>query len=181
MLPSTFYSEQEKEEFELLTNQRRRQERAATLWLLHDFLCIKSALHHNNNGCPYLADSNLNISISHTQQEIAIALHPSQKVGIDIENTQRDFARVASRFLSEKEGEFCATQRLQCLAWCAKEAIFKVADEQGIDFATQINLEPFGESNEGEISAHFLGKTHHRDYLLRYHLMGNTALTYCTA
>lgn len=174
----TFYSEQERKEFEVLTNEKRRMERAATLFLLHDFLTVKSALQHHNNGSPYLADSSFHISISHTQQEVAIALHPLQKVGIDIESTQRNFERVASRFLSEKEKEFCATQTLQCLAWCAKETVFKLADEQGVDFATQIALEKFDEKNEGKILAHFFGKEKQESYLLHFQLIGAAAVAY---
>jgi phosphopantetheinyl transferase len=178
-LLQTFYSTQEQQEFEVLSSEKRQAERAATLFLLHDFFGIKNALHHHSGGAPYLAESNVNISISHTQKIVAIALHPTQKVGVDVENTQRNFGCVAARFLSDKEKEFCTTQTLQCLAWCAKETIFKIANEQGVDFASQIILEKFEEKNEGEILAHFFGKEKNKSCNLRYHLIGNRALTYC--
>jgi len=162
----------------MLGSEKRRAERVATLFLLHNFFGVENALHHHNNGTPYLADSTAHISISHTHRHVAVALHPTQNVGVDIENTQRNFERVAPRFLSDKEQLFCATPMLQCLAWCAKEAIFKIANEQGVDFATQIILEKFDEKSEGKILAHFLGKEKRQDYNLRYHLIGSTAIAY---
>ncbi len=178
LLPQMFYSKQEREEFELLKSEKRQRERASTLFLLHDFLGIKSALHHHTNGCPYLEGISNHISISHTQHEIAIAIHASQKVGVDIENTSRNFARVAQRFLSTKEQNYLNTQTLQCLSWCAKETVFKLADEQGVEFADQIVLEQFYEQEEGEISAQFTGKGKVQQYLLHFHLVDNVGITY---
>jgi len=179
--PQAFYSAQEQQEYEILSSEKRQVERGVTLFLLHDFLGVKSALHHHANGSPYLHNSKAHISISHSQHEVGITLHPTRRVGIDIESTQRNFTRIATRFLSETEQNYFPAQVQQCLAWCAKEVIFKIANEQGVDFATQIALEKFDEKSEGEIFAHFVGKEKKQNYALRYHVINNTAIIYSIA
>ena len=179
--PQAFCSAQEREEYAQLGSSKRQHERAATLHLLHRLLGVHAPLHHHANGSPYLAGGGLHISISHAQHAVGIALHPTRKVGIDVESTQRNFARVAARFLSRDEQRYLLTQAQRCLAWCAKEAVYKAVGEQGVDFAVQILLEPIEEKSEGEVLARFIGKGGERSILLRYHLMGSTAVAYAVA
>lgn len=178
----SFHSRLEKQEYEKLTNEKRKKERACILHLIHDVLNIKGALVHASNGCPVIVDNDspINISISHSNNLIGILLHHQKKVGLDIEDTTRNFNRVASRFLSSKEKQYILTDNLhQCIAWCAKETVFKLAGESGVDFSRQIQLEPFQISeNKGSIDAIFVSKYKETSYLLNFEIIKNSCI--CT-
>ncbi|MGL4908440.1 MAG: 4'-phosphopantetheinyl transferase family protein [Bacteroidales bacterium] len=146
---STFFLEVEKTEFLELKHYRRQAERTATLYLLHHILGIKAALVHHSNGAPYLQGTSVQISISHTEGHIAIVLHQHHKVAIDIERANRNMERVSSRFLSPLEQEFCTSQHHKCLVWCAKETIYKLAQDSNVDFAEHISVQPFNPSSKG--------------------------------
>ncbi len=176
--PQKFYSVREQEEFETLTSEKRREEREATLFLLHEMLGITSALEHHASGKPYLADSHVRISISHARQLVGVALHAGHNAGIDIEHINRHFERVAPRFLSPAEQRFCTSKAHQCLAWCAKETVYKLAGEEGVDFATQIAVEHFTLAREGELQAHFSGKKWNKSFTLSYQVNNDYAVAY---
>ena len=58
---------------------------------------------HTTEGQPYLTDRPGHLSISHTRQWVAIAWHPTQPVGIDIERLGARVERVAARVFNENE------------------------------------------------------------------------------
>ncbi|MDR3366002.1 MAG: 4'-phosphopantetheinyl transferase superfamily protein [Prevotellaceae bacterium] len=179
--PAKFYSAQEAQEYRQLGNARRIRERAATLRLLHRTLGVEDALHHYPNGKPYLLAHSHRISISHTRGYVALALHPCREAGIDVESMLRSMAKVAPRYLSAEELAGCATQEQQCLAWCAKEAVYKLAGEEGVDFAAQIRLSRFDVSHEGSIAARFAGKSGGAAFTIRYRVIGELAVCYAFA
>ncbi|MDR0712214.1 MAG: 4'-phosphopantetheinyl transferase superfamily protein [Prevotellaceae bacterium] len=180
--PAGFFSEQEEQEYRQLGSAKRRRERAATLHLLHSALGVEDALHHLPNGTPYLRAGSHRISISHTRNQVAVALHPCREAGVDIEELSRSVAKVAPRYLSAGEREECATQEQQCLAWCAKETVYKLAGEEGVDFAEQIRLNRFDVTPpEGSITAFFTGKNKTASFMIRYRIIGGLAVCYAFA
>jgi phosphopantetheinyl transferase len=177
-----FFSEQEEQEYRQLGSAKRMRERTATLHLLHCTLGVEDALHHLPNGKPYLSDGSYRISISHTRNHVAVALHPCIEVGIDIEEASRSVAKVAPRYLSGGELAWCATQAQQRVAWCAKEVVYKLADEEGVDFAKQIRLSRFDANpSEGNIEAVFTGKNKTATFMLRYRIIGELVVCYAFA
>lgn len=86
---------------------------------------------HQADGSPVLAGSPLNISISHSRHYVALALHPTKRIGVDIEEPRMEqLRRVISKFLSPDELPMWSDRLLE--AWTAKEAAFKAAGIQGI-------------------------------------------------
>jgi phosphopantetheinyl transferase len=168
--PARFYSVQEKAEYYILGSEKRHRERAATLRLLHDVANIAAPLHHHVDGIPYLANSPLRISISHSRWQVAIALHPSNDVGLDVESRSRNFDRIAPRYLSETELSWCCTPLQRCIAWCAKEAVYKALHQAGVDFTKHIVLDEFTPSadNSGDLLATYLGRNPSQLVFLRY-------------
>jgi hypothetical protein len=67
---------------------------------------------------------------------------------------------------------------LQCLYWCAKEAIFKVVPHDGIEFKEDIRIHAFNPENEGSFSAKFLHQDDQRDFQLNYILLENYGLVW---
>ncbi|MBW8334016.1 MAG: 4'-phosphopantetheinyl transferase superfamily protein [Prolixibacteraceae bacterium] len=84
------------------------------------------------------------ISISHSRDFATVYIHQYHSIGIDIESITRNYASVKKRYLSESELEQVKEDSvLQCIYWCAKEAVFKLVDKEGVDFRKQIHVLPF--------------------------------------
>lgn len=108
------------------------------------------------SGRPYLKDGSRHISISHTRGYVAVALHLSRKVGIDIEQYGTKVERVVSRFIREDElPVFWRGGRIYSLLlhWSAKETLFKLIDSVEVDFIDHLRILPFVPSEEGELEA----------------------------
>ena len=121
----------------------RKKEWLATRSLLNLMMGKGTQINYHNDGRPFLENSHLNISISHTTGFVAIMLHEISLPGIDIECLSRQVGRVARRFLSPEELEFCTSEpelsnRKLLIHWCAKEAIFKMVPFSNIEFSTDI-------------------------------------------
>lgn len=94
---------------------------------------------YNSMGAP-VADRGY-ISVSHGGGYAAVMLCDTP-CGIDIEAAGRDFSRAAGRFMSQQEKLATGNDNtLHGKIWCAKEALFKWAGEEGVDFAGEIAVD----------------------------------------
>ncbi|MCM1096153.1 MAG: 4'-phosphopantetheinyl transferase superfamily protein, partial [Terasakiella sp.] len=93
-------------------------------------------------GAPVLEGSRLHISISHSARMAAVAIDPARRIGIDIEDLDRgrQIERVAPRVLSAAELESYTGRLLE--AWTLKEALYKIADDPGIDWRASLPIPP---------------------------------------
>lgn len=151
----------ELEEISFIRSESMRKQRLAVRALLDEMFEEKVYLSHHDNGKPYIENDATNISITHTNKYVAVILHPTEDVGIDIESLDRDFSAVEKKALSEEEIEdLDDDKRNEQLAiyWCAKEAIFKRMSVYNVDFAEQIEVERFRPKGEGELEACFIDK-----------------------
>ena len=142
LLPNFSSEELEDPTFLKYTHEKRKLEWLSTRRLISQLIGPDFAISYLETGKPILQhDRFQHISISHSRDFAAVILHENQSVGIDIEDTSRDFSRIEKRFLSDEELAVVGNNPLrQCLYWCAKEAIFKLVDDQGIDFKKQIHI-----------------------------------------
>lgn len=138
----------------------RYRERAATRVLLHQLLPeYKGIISYAPNGQPLLQNGYY-ISISHSSNCVAIALHPNCPVGIDIETIRPKIKHIAPRFLSEKEISHLqqfANHEAQLLHhytvyWCAKEALYKWHGLGKLDFRKHLHINHYN-TNNGNIEA----------------------------
>ncbi len=177
-------SDFEQQRFETFTAERRKKEFLATRILLHSLLENKDEIvYPDSTGRPFLKNSKKNISISHSL-DFAVVIVSDKKIGIDIEQTNRNIDRVAKRFLHPSEQEFISKQENQqnakILFWSAKEAIFKCSEFQGIEFNEQIIIHPFNlNKTEGEFKASLLYNKQKINYLLKYRFFKNNIMVYC--
>ena len=151
----------EMEEISFIRSESMRKQRLAVRALLEEMFEEKVYLSHHDNGKPYIENDAINISITHTAKYVAVILHPTEDVGIDIESLDRDFSAVEKKALSEDEiDDLDDDKRNEQLAiyWCAKEAIFKRVSVYNVDFAEQIEIERFRPKGEGELEASFIDK-----------------------
>lgn len=128
--------------FRKYTHEKRRVEWLATRLVIRQLIGSEFKIEYLATGKPVIIHSQYrHISISHSREFAAIILHEELNVGIDIEEISRDYDRIEKRFLSEEELLHVAkNQNLQCLYWCAKEAVFKLVEDDGIDFKKQIHI-----------------------------------------
>lgn len=123
---------------------------------------------YKKSGAPFLKAGGY-ISVSHSQGYVAVALYGVAPCGIDIENRNRDFSRAVPRIATSQEREAVSEAGLEgteanAVLWCAKEAFYKWADEEGVDFKSEIliqDIEPVvidGAKPEGTISGAVRGR-----------------------
>ncbi|MBV6473477.1 MAG: hypothetical protein JPMHGGIA_01761 [Saprospiraceae bacterium] len=101
---------------------------------------------------PWLIKGGGFLSISHSGQWTGLAVS-SQPVGFDLQQHSDKLRTIAPRFLDPAEREAlggidCEDLSDLCLAWAAKEAVYKANAQRGLAFARQIRLEI--ELGEGE-------------------------------
>ncbi len=172
----------ELEELQILKSTTRRKEKLAVRALINELFPDKLYLGHHDNGKPFLQNSLIEISITHTSRFVAIITHPEESVGIDIECLDRDFSVVEKKALSQEEKEDLSDKNhnLQlAIYWCAKEAIFKRMSMSGVDFAEQIELERFSPRGEGELDAVFTHKDgEEEEFELNYEVFENHVMVW---
>lgn len=111
-------------------------------------------IEHTASGAPVLASGKETISITHTPHFLAVASLPASEgkaVGIDAESSARkQVLKVAPRVLSDKELEFTGDDvERNVLAWTIKEAAYKAALHEGVDFRRDISIEVWPEIAQG--------------------------------
>lgn len=154
---------EEQEELDFTTNPQRRKERLAVRALLDYLFPEKVYLGYHDNGRPYLQNSIVEISISHTQRFACILTHPELSVGVDIESLTRSFSAVEQRALHPLEKEYLSDKRLVrslqlAILWSTKEALYKYMSQNDVDFANRMRVERFNPRDEGELEAVFYEK-----------------------
>lgn len=105
---------------------------------------------HTAKGAPVLPIHLYhNISISHSEHFLAVALTPiGTPVGIDIEEKSDQATRLLERFSSSEERMLMAQLGLKPIElWCAKEALYKAYSDHITGFGKQIVL--LGGDDEG--------------------------------
>ena len=131
----------------LTTNVRsdnRRKEVFATNVLIHELFGDNCYLKHKANGVPYLESENsavLQISLSHCRDLVAVA-YSQDSIGVDVEEISDRVMRVRERVQSLEEQRYIGHSLIvNTIVWTAKEAMFKVVPEEGVDFAKDLVLD----------------------------------------
>ena len=156
----------EMEEISLFRSESQRKQKLAVRALINEVFEEKMYLNHHDNGQPYLENCATNISITHTENYVAIIIHDEEEVGIDVESLERDFSAVEQKALSEDEiDDLEKDKRNEQLAiyWCAKEALFKRMALNRVVYSEQIEVEKFNVRKEGELEATFIHKDEHEE------------------
>jgi 4'-phosphopantetheinyl transferase len=149
------------EEIELLntrSNPKRKNEFLGVRFLRNQ-LKINSPILYHSSGRPYFSANELALSISHTKDFIALA-SAAFPIGIDIEQKDRDAARIINKFAREDEKVLCTDNPTgwYLQLWCAKEAIYKLVGIENLSFKDEIHIH----TRQKEEEATFLSATVHR-------------------
>ncbi len=145
----------EKKKYKSFSSNSRKLEFLSVRALLSELIGKEARIVYNKNNKPFLKDGSRFISISHSHKLTAILLSTNEKVGIDLEYMSSNIAAIAFKFLNRKEK---VTKEMEerkyhlYVHWCAKEALYKICDKEGINFKKNITIEPFKLQQSGEIT-----------------------------
>ena len=111
----------------------RRCEALAWRAIVRRELGVETTIGYDDYGAPIVDIPNIYISVSHSRDVVAV-MFASQPCAVDVENSRRDFRRVASKYLTTEEQVLAERYDLFGAMWCAKEAMYKYHRRGGIDF-----------------------------------------------
>lgn len=138
-------------------SEKRKHEWLSVRVLLKALCGEEKEIAYHPSGKPYLKDGSRYISISHTRGYVAVALHSSREVGMDIEQYGTRVKKVASRFIRSDEEPARAEEKDDIYAlllhWSAKETLFKLMGVEEVDFIHHLRVFPFRLVEEGEFEA----------------------------
>ncbi len=138
--------------------------------------CLK-----DNFGKPFLTDLPLEISFSHSGSYLA-AIASESSVGIDIQQFSSKMERVAHKFVAESEWKFIENEHFTNylhLLWSAKESLYKADGKKGLEFKTQLIVEPFEWQQEGGTCfGKVIREESTRFYKINYRILDNMILVW---
>ncbi len=123
-------------EIENISNDVRKKERIISRFLLETLVGKKVEVKYADSGKPFC--DGVHFSISHTKNFVAVIVS-NKPVGIDIEYKSDRIFRITEKFMHPDElktlSECSEKQKFALICWCAKETVFKIIEENGVDFA----------------------------------------------
>lgn len=140
--------------YEIFRSTSRKMEFLSVRALLAEMLDRDARIVYNKNNKPFIKDGSHFISITHSNKLTAILISRNERVGIDLEYMRLNINAFASKFLNKREK---ITRRWAdrtyhlYIHWCAKEAMYKICDKEGINIVNDISIEPFEVRGSGEI------------------------------
>ena len=144
----------EKKKYKGFSSTSRKLEYLSVRALLAELIGKETKIVYNKNNKPFLSDGSRFISISHSHKLTSILLSTNEKVGIDLEYMSSNIAAIAFKFINVKEKVSLEIEKRRYhlyIHWCAKEALYKICDKEGISIRNNITIEPFVVGEAGEI------------------------------
>lgn len=107
----------------------------------------------DEHGKPHLAGREYEISLSHTEDFIAVVFSRHSAVGIDLEKPREQIFRILPRLYSPEEvAAVNGNLDTATVYWSAKEALYKLYGKRSVDFRKHLKLSGTGEQLEGLIA-----------------------------
>jgi phosphopantetheinyl transferase (holo-ACP synthase) len=144
----------DKKRYKGFSSNSRKLEFLSVRAMLAELIGKDAGIVYNKNNKPFLRDGSRFISITHSHKLTAILLSTNEKVGIDLEYMSTNIASIALKFLNVKEKITKVSENRKYhlyIHWCAKEALYKICDKEGISIRKNITIEPFEVKDAGEI------------------------------
>ena len=120
-------------------NDKRRREHLAWRRVVRNELGRGVVIDYNEVGAPVVDTPNTHISVAHGGERVAVAI-ADERVGVDIENLDRNYERVKSRFMSPTEEALSDMEEWPAMVWTAKEAIYKLYGKREVDLTEDIHI-----------------------------------------
>jgi 4'-phosphopantetheinyl transferase len=172
---------EEKKKYKGFRSNSRKLEFLSVRALLAELIGKEAGIVYNKNNKPFLKDGSRFISISHSHKLTAILLSTNEKVGIDLEYMSSNISTLAFKFLNRREKITKENNNRRYhlyLHWCAKEALYKICDKEGINFRNNITIEPFQLNDSGEIKGQVHTNKINESFDLYYSKYDNYAIVW---
>ncbi len=130
-------------------------------------------IRYSQTGAPYIEGcDHIYIGVSHNARRVAVIISTTEPCAIDIEDSRRDFERVARRYTTPSEvALFGDRKEALAVIWCAKETLIKLAPTRELDLIHDLRILSV-ESNT--IHATCQGA----EYALTYYWAGDDVVVY---
>lgn len=116
------------------------------------------------------------VSISHSAEWVAV-MFSKGRCGVDVESVERNFSRVASRYIAPQERQQFAEAvgpLFEAIMWSAEEALYKYGGQEGLDFIEDMVVTDIN-PHEQTLQAELYGVA---APIVHYHLFDNQILCY---
>ena len=133
----------------------RRMEALAWRAIVRRVLGVNVEIFYDDYGAPKVNKEDVYISVSHSKEWVAV-LFSDTPCAVDIDYVERDFCRVANRYLSENEQIIAEQNGMYAEMWCAKEALYKYYKKGNLDLVKHISIGDY-DSDRGVLRCSILG------------------------
>jgi phosphopantetheinyl transferase len=106
-------------------------------------------INYDLKGKPFL-NKQKGISISHSNEIVAIGISNEIDFGIDIQYQTDKIFKIKSKFLGKNESRFLGkTDNMEFLikVWSAKESIFKALGKEGVSFSNDLEIDTINDKD----------------------------------
>lgn len=134
-----------------ISKEKRKREWLACRVLLKEMLGQNQLIAYDAERKPYLAGSEMEISMSHSGECVCVYLRKGAPVGVDIQQMKPSISKGAFYFLNDAELQWADLENnvQMHLMWSAKESVFKYAGDASIDLKKHITINPFSGNQNG--------------------------------
>ncbi|MCX7955146.1 MAG: 4'-phosphopantetheinyl transferase superfamily protein [Bacteroidales bacterium] len=117
-----------------IKNVKRRLEILNSHYLIYKILGNYFIYTYDDQNKPFIPGVG-KISITHTDNYISLIFGFDKRVGIDMEENDRDFSKAAQKFLHPYEKTWALINDHYKAIWCAKESCYKMIDKPKFSFS----------------------------------------------
>ena len=164
-----------------MQHESRKQQWLASRVLLRELAHNDAEIIYDEHNKPFVQDSKMSISLSHSYGLVALIIDLEKETGIDIELVKPKIERIADKFMSDEEMlHLDKKNRIEALYvhWCAKEALYKLYGKKELIFKEDLPVSPFIYEGSGVIEGCVRTHDHDEKYRLRYEETGEHMLVY---
>ena len=144
LLSQIVLSQEEQLLYAIYRTETRRKQWLAYRRLIKELISPQRfPVHYDESGKPFLAGSTWHISVTHSDNYAGVILSREVRVGIDVERILPRIDKVKDKYLSKEELSTIPPEdnlEFLTLAWCAKEAVYKLFGLKNLDFRENIRI-----------------------------------------
>lgn len=127
-----------------ITHLKRRSEWLTIRAIVAQVMPEGEDIVYDFHGKPSFKYANAHLSISHSNERVALHIDTDQKVGIDVQFISDKILRIKEKFLSSEELKSCPFTADNLTAyWSIKEALFKLYGKKDAYLKTNFRVKDF--------------------------------------
>lgn len=163
--------------------EKRKLQWYASRYALKKLLNRNDIIYLNKDayGKPFIENSSMHISLSHTQHMVVAMSNNTYEIGVDVEQIKEKVKRIAHKFTTDIETALIDPKtEMESLItiWSAKESIYKMYSQKQLDFKDHILLDPFTYTISGQFKAILHKDDLHKELIVHYTTIEDHILTY---